>query len=240
MRAQLYLYKELREKFQKPISLYAETYYKRIAKVFSNIEEEADEISRKHYEDLGMHFNPECHDESDFADIALQVGIEQYQGMALMKYNTRLMWISTLYQFWEQQVRKFIYEEVNITHQYQDKKGAKLPFGKFCSRGIDEIKDEFSDFGQDVENFLCWGKICELRLLANVIKHGEGWSCTELKQIRPDFFISKHTDINLMDLYNNTLNDIVLNIDDNEFEKYCDAIIQFWDELPERMYSKEC
>ena len=43
-----------------------------------------------------------------------------------MKYNTKLMWISTLYQFWEQQVRKFIYEEVTKTHKFIDKKGMKF------------------------------------------------------------------------------------------------------------------
>lgn len=40
-------------------------------------------------------------------------------------------------------------------------------------------------------------------------------------------------------LYKTTLNDTVLNVDDNEFQTYCEAINQFWDELPERMYAKE-
>lgn len=33
-----------------------------------------------------------------------------------------------------------------------------------------------------------------------------------------------------------TANEKVLNVDDNEFQKYCESIVKFWDVLPERMY----
>ncbi|NLY82456.1 MAG: hypothetical protein GX078_06730 [Clostridiales bacterium] len=75
-----------------------------------------------------------------------------------MQYNMRLMWISTLYQFWEQQVRKFIFEEVTRTHKFIDKKGKEVDFAAFCTRGIDDIKDEFYEFGQDLEKLNSWSK----------------------------------------------------------------------------------
>jgi len=238
MKAQLYLYNSLRKNFQKPIELYADIYSNKISKLFLNIKEESKVIAEDYYNEMGKHFNPDYHDESDFAEAAWEAGLDHYEGMALMKYNTKLMWISTLYQFWGQQVRKFIYEEVIRNHKFIDKKGNEVPFKKFCTRGIDDIKEEFLEFDQDLEKLSCWAKISELRLLSNVIKHGDGWSATQLKQLRPDFFKSDFINYDLLDLYNNTLNDIVLNVDDNEFQKYCEAIIQFWDELPERMYSK--
>lgn len=154
-----------------------------------------------------------------------------------MKYNTKLMWISTLYQFWEQQVRKFIYEEVSMTHKFIDKKGKEVLFKDFCTKGIDDIEEEFLEFGQDLEKFPCWIKIYELRLLTNVIKHGDGWSATRLKELRPDFFKADFSEYDLLDLYKTTLNEKVLNIDDDEFQKYCEAIVEFWEALPERMYS---
>lgn len=149
---------------------------------------------------MGRYFNPDYHDPSDFAEEAWEAGIEHYEGTALMKYNTRLMWISTLYQFWEQQVRKFIYEEVTRTHSFIDKKGKEILFKQFCTRGIDDIKEAFLGFDQDLEKLGSWERINELRLLANVIKHGAGWSATQLKLLRPDFFKDSSLNYNLLDL----------------------------------------
>lgn len=238
MKAQLYLYDELRKNFQRPIELYKKTYLNKVMSLFSNIEEEAKKIADERYFELGQNFNPDYHDEADCAEDAMNAGLEHYEGMSLMRYNTKLMWISTLFQFWEQQVRKFIFEEVMRTHKFIDKKGKEVLFKDFCTKGIDDIKEEFFEFNQDLTKFPCWEKINELRLLTNVIKHGDGWSATQLKTIRPDFFKANFASRDLLDLYKTTLNKTVLNIDDAEFHEYCEAIIQFWDALPERMYSK--
>ena len=165
--------------------------------MFENIEEESEAIAEERYQELGRYFNPDYHDPSDFAEDAWEAGLEHYEGMALMKYNTRLMWISTLYQFWEQQVRRFIYEEVTRTHRFIDKKGNGVLFKDFCTRGINDIKEEFSGFNQDLEKLRSWTKINELRLLANVIKHGDGWSATQLKGLRPDFFKDNLLNVNV-------------------------------------------
>jgi hypothetical protein len=42
--------------------------------------------------------------------------------------------------------------------------------------------------GIDFEAFPCWRKITELRLVANVIKHGEGPSADELRKTNPKMF----------------------------------------------------
>lgn len=239
MKAQLYLHDSLRRNFQKPIELYKETYSNKINPIFENMEEEANTIAEERYQELGSSFNPDYHDPADFAEAAWEAGLEHYEGMSLMKYNTKLMWISTLYQFWEQQVRKFIYEEVTMTHQFIDNKGNEIKFKDFCTNGINDIKEEFSEFNQDLEKLSCWDKISELRLLTNVIKHGDGWSATQLKGLRPDFFKADFSDYDLLEMYKTTLNENVLNIEDYEFQKYCDAIVEFWNVLPERMYSKD-
>lgn len=239
MKAQLYLYDSLRKKFQKPIELFKDTYSNKINPIFQNIEDESKAIAEERYQELGRYFNPDYHDPADFAEEAWEAGMEHYEGMTLMKYNTKLMWISTLYQFWEQQIRKFIYEEVTRMHKFIDKKGNEVHFKDFCTRGIDDIKEEFLEFDQDLEKLSCWVKINELRLLTNVIKHGDGWSATQLKELRLDFFKSDFSDYDLLNLYKTTLNEKVLNIDDDEFIKYCEAIVEFWNVLPEKMYSKD-
>lgn len=238
MRAQLYLDNRIRKMLKEPFETFAKTYDERIIPIFSSLEEESQTIADEKYDALGRYFNPERDDPADYAEMAWEAGLEHYESMSLMQYNMRLMWISTLYQFWEQQVRKFVFEEVTRTHKFIDKKGNDVDFAGFCTRGIDDIKDEFNEFGQDLEKLKSWPKIEELRLLANVIKHGEGWSATKLKQLRPDYFDAGIISADLLDLYKTTLGERVLNIDDREYKIYCDAIIQFWDELPDVLYSK--
>lgn len=101
------------------------------------------------------------------------------------------------------------------------------------------IRIWFLKFGQDLKDLSCWTKINELRLLTNVIKHGAGGSATQLEKLRPDFFKADFSDYNLLELYKTTLNERVLNIDDDEFQKYCEAVVIFWDELPEELHHKD-
>lgn len=237
MQAQLYLYKQLRERLKKPYDYYIDVYQKKIKVVFENLEQEANDMAQSHYEELGQYFDPDRHDEADFADSAFEKGLEYYEAVSLVKYNNQLMWISTMYQFWEQQVRKFLYDE--ITHSgitLFNEKGQEIDFKNYCTRGIKAIKEEFADFGQDLEKMKRWSDINELRLLANVIKHGDGGSATELEELRPDFFISQITENNLLKVHRTVLNEQVLNVSDSDFIKYKEALQSFWEQLPERLY----
>ncbi|MGE7916968.1 hypothetical protein EYB33_19105 [Lysinibacillus sphaericus] len=235
--AQLYLYQKLRERFQKPYDYYLDVYLNKIAVVFNNLEEEANEMAQSHYDELGQYFDPDSHDYEDFADMAFEKGLEYYEAVSLVRYNNKLMWISTIYQFWEQQVRKFLFDEIKHSGiTLLTKKGKEIEFSSFCTRGINDIKEQFRGFGRDLEKMLCWETIEELRLLANVIKHGDGGSAIELEELRPDFFISEVTENNLMKVHRTVLNEQVLNVKDSDFIKYKEALQSFWEELPERLY----
>ena len=85
----------------------------------------------------------------------------------------------------------------------------------------------------------CWSKIKELRALVNVIKNSEGDSEQKLRQMRSDYFehdtgIGKY---DLLSLYHSTLLEATLQIKDEDFIEYYNALISFWTELPERMYT---
>lgn len=235
--AQLYLYQKLREIFQKPYDYYVEVYFDKIAVVFNDLEEEANEMAQSHYEELGKNSDPDRHDYEDFADTAFEKGLEYFEAVSLVRYNNQLMWIATMYQFWEQQVRKFLFDEIKQSGiTLLNKKGREIEFSSFCTRGINDIKEQFLSFGQNLEQMLCWETLDELRLLANVIKHGEGGSAIELEVLRPDYFISEATDNNLMKVHRTVLNEQVLNVKDTDFIKYKEALQSFWRELPERLY----
>ena len=86
-----------------------------------------------------------------------------------------------------------------------------------------------------------WNKIKELRLLVNVIKHAEGDSEEKMRKTRPDCFIQDiyGTEYDPMSLYHTTLLEPTLMIKEQDFIDYFNALVQFWSDLPERMYSHD-
>ena len=236
MPAMIYLYSKLRIRYKDPYELFITTYINRIAPVFSTIEHEADKIRDDYYQKLGDSFDPENGDEADCAELAVEKGINYYEGMSLMQYNTKLMWISTVYEFWEQQTRKFLYDEITHTHKFYDKKDNESDYKDFCTKGIDDIKEWFLWFDYNLELQDSWKNINELRLLTNVIKHGDGWSATQLQKLKPAYF-KDDLNINRLKLYKNTLNNVVLDVQQEDFVRYCKSLAKFWDEIPERLSS---
>ncbi|HDR6822038.1 TPA: hypothetical protein QCV77_005645 [Bacillus thuringiensis] len=227
-----------RKNLQQPYELYFQTYTDRISPVFDNIDQEAEEVAKDAYNKMMMNVGYEDCDPGDFADDAWQFGLDYYENVALMRYNTKLMWISTMYQFWEQQVRKFLYKEMTRSgYKAFNKNQQEIEYKDFCTK-IAKIKRFFLEFNVDVTTLSCWDKVNELRILANVIKHGPGGSAEELLIIRPDIFDSSHVSTNLLDLYQTTLNDVVINISDQDFKMYANALSDFWGELPDRMVLK--
>lgn len=234
MRSQLYLWSKLREKKIEEILLFKNIFKERVFPVFSNIEKEADKISNDLYDNAmnAYYIDYDNIDPADIAENATEIGVDYYEKYSLMRYNTLAMWISMVYQFWEQQVRKFLYDEE--AHSF------KIEFKKFCTSGIKDIKEEFRYHNINIEKLRCWGSINELRLACNTLKHGDGASAQELKNIRPSLFTREgFEEYDLLSMYNTTLLEETLNISDQDFYNFCDILIEFWNELPERMYSDE-
>ncbi|MBE7123672.1 hypothetical protein [Bacillus cereus] len=227
--------REYRHHLQLPYKTYIETYTNRISPVFDNIDEEAKEKAEEAHRQMTAHLIPEYCDPSEYADDAWQYGIEYYENISLMQYITKLMWISTMYQFWEQQLRKFLYKELTRNgYIYAAKNNKEIEYKDFCTN-IGKIKHFFLEFKVDLTSLQCWEKLEELRLLANVIKHGDGGSATSLMNTRPRIFNSAHVSGNLLERYKTTLNDKVLDVNEQDIKDYADAIIDFWEQLPERM-----
>lgn len=236
MKSQLYLYEGLRKKYKKDLTQIRELFFERIWPVFANAEKEATDFQNKLWEDL---MNRPCYDENDvidpadFVDAVQEAGFEKYEILSLMQYRTISMWISCMCQVWEQQLFSFVYHEAQneaITYDESDLK-----------RGFGFSKEVFAWHQQPFENLSCWPKIKELRTLVNVIKHSEGDSELKLRKMRPDYF---ELDIgtgkyDLISFYHSTLLEATLLIKDQDFLDYYNALIDFWDELPERMFTIE-
>lgn len=237
MEPSMYLPQKRKESFKRYIDVFVKTYTDRIAPIYEGLDKEAEEKAEEHFAKSGQWFDPDQSDPSDFAERSWEYGIEYWESMTLMQYNTRLMSIATLYQFWEQQFRRFAFEELTRHHTFYVKKGKgkgkEIEFKSFCTK-LDEIGNLLEQCGVTTMFLDSWAKINELHLLQNVIKHGDGSSANQLEEIRPDLF-RMVGDTKIMDLYLTILNEQALDVNDSEIVDYGEALKQFWDELPENM-----
>ncbi|WP_413379108.1 hypothetical protein [Paenibacillus taichungensis] len=234
MKPFIYLPDYQKEPYIERIHSYVKTYKERLATQFNNIDEESEQETEKYYSEIGSYFNPDRDDPADFAERARDFGFDYWQTLNLMKYNTYMMTLSTLYQVWEQQVRELSFKEITRYHHFVDKKGMKLEFKNFCTT-FGEIKTLFLNSDWQPTSITSWDTINELRLVQNVIKHGDGAAADQLKSIQPGYF----RDVNgklIMDLYSSTLNEIALSIPDTAIDRYREALVEFWEEMPERVH----
>ncbi len=121
--------------------------------------------------------------------------------------------ITLLCEMYEQYLGGILISNLNIT------KG--LDFGK--------IKSIYQEYGYDLSSNSHWKKIEELRILVNVIKHGDGHSRRILQEKRPDYI--DHTEP-----IKNTLNDVELNVWKGDLDNYFLELIKFIEEMPETIY----
>ncbi|MCI1580606.1 MAG: hypothetical protein LKH93_16875 [Clostridium beijerinckii] len=236
MKSQLYLYEGLRKKYIRDLKQIKELFLDRIQPIFADAEKEATVYQNQLWDNI---VNQPCYDEesiidpSDFVEAVQDASLEKYELLSLMHYRNISMWISCMCQVWEQQLFSFIYHEA-LSEGFEYTKSD-------LKRGFALSKDIFEWHQQPFETLDCWPKIKELRALVNVIKHSEGESEQKLRKIRPDYFVQNIgiDNYDLLSLYHSTLLEATLQIKEKDFIDYYNALIGFWNELPERMYTKD-
>ena len=225
MQTQLYFWKPLIEKHKEELSL-VEKYYIRSKDIFNNIEKEANDYANSLYKRYPA---TEDTDLLSVAEWAFEKGIEMYETLSAMKSTHLLMTIVMLYHIWEQQLIRFTINELEHYLEFDEK------FLKF-----EEVQKIFELHGVDIKKTEAWEKIKELKLLANTIKHAEGYSATELRKIRPDFFKVDVIigDVDILELNRAVLLDgDSLQVNERDLMEYINAVRSFWDEMPERAYA---
>ena len=211
------------ENHKKELSL-IEDYHKRTKPQFENIEKETDEYTNSLYNNYPA---AEYTDGGYVAEWAIDKGIEMYEVLSTMKSNHLLMTISMLYHIWEQQLIRF------TIHKLQH----YLEFDK-RTVGYEDVQRIFELHGVNITDTKSWGKIRELKLLVNTIKHGDGSSAERLRKLRPDFFKVDTIKTDILELHDAVLLDSYsLQVKENDLYDYVKATKNFWDEMPERVYS---
>ncbi len=225
MIALIYVPQRTKLRHKKQLDNFAAVYFDRLKPTFADITTEADSAAQEYYDDiLNRAASDDFDDASSVAEDAIEKGQEKYEMLSLGQYTLTAAWHATLYEFFEQQVRLFLYKE--ISHDFV------IEFEGFCT-SMKAIKECPRDFSFKLESVSSWPVIDELRLLCNVIKHSDGTSAIDLKKRNPRLF-KCDLGIDYLKLYRTTLLEITLNIDDSTLNHYLAALKEFWNEIPER------
>ena len=111
-------------------------------------------------------------------------------------------------------------------------------------RKLSVVQCRLREYGIDMGEFPSWPKIYgELRLVANVVKHGEGDSCNKLRQIRADMFRNTHLSgfsQVIPGLASKVFQPLLgdgLYVSIQDIKGYRDQLVRFWSELADAIQS---
>lgn len=227
-------------------------------KAFERCLKEAEEVILSSYS-----FNPEYDDMDDYYEKVQDYAVDRMQEQSLMHYQFVLMSLSNLYQVFEQQLRRWLHEE--MTHQHNEylnqieftSKHEEEAYGKFVNNFgvlgnlLKEMNLTFTMPSSSESEIRDWFGHREDSVLEVPIVETEIWATIrECNLISNTFkhgsgtsakalheirpeYFEKVSTTKLMNLYRTTNMEEVLSVDKISFEKYATAMKTFWEKLKE-------
>ena len=208
---------------------YVEQARKRLLSQFGDIEREASAAADAWLDNHKMHFDPDRHDPGDFYEAAQGEGIAFYELLSDMEQRTRLSVVAGMFHEWDKQLRDWLVGEIRHWH-VRDVVVAKVWTADFAG-----IADLLEGFGWMLRSTSFFSKLDECRLVVNVYKHGTGKAFTELRQTHPEYLRGPFDDTELewrLDFKDHTH----LSVSDQQVEEFSNCIVEFWMQLPERIF----
>jgi hypothetical protein len=155
---------------------YADVFHNRIANAFDDLIAEADQIEKEEYSRLSTISGDDCSDDSEACEQAYFKGVDFYIATDAVRQGIINLMVAGLFHLFEQQA--------GVLARELDRKcelsSSKYPWKK--------LKDVLRQMKVDVSLFKSHPLLDEVRLAANVIKHGDGDSSSELRSINPSLF----------------------------------------------------
>ena len=224
--------------FSKQLSLLVEAFEKRVIPAFDGIEQEANKVAQKAWDDFMSSPATGEKDPADFAESAKMAGVDYYVTLAGIRGGMVNLCAVALYHAFEQQAWVFYRQEVlyEVGDYKRKSPDEKLP-KRFELKCLRERAQKDCDI--DMTKFLSWPKVDELVLAANTVKHGKGQSSLKLHDSRPDLF--KHPSLRECGLgptkpQHDASQPLIgdgLYIAFKDIREYREALLQFWEELSE-------
>lgn len=212
---------------------YIEQARKRLLSQFEDIQAEADKAADDWLQQSSGRFDPDRHDPGDFYDAANDAGIELYNLLSDMRDQTRLSIVAGMFHQWDKQLRDWLVREMHHWHR-GDTTAVKL-----WSADFPQIIELLEALGWPVSRTPYFQSLDACRLVVNVYKHGSGKSLEDLKAKYPEYlhdpFSGSGGELSSVE-YRDHSNLIV---SDEQFRAFSDAIVSFWQEVPENVYESK-
>lgn len=230
MKPQIYLPDMNKQYMKDQIGRFVEIYNLKLKSVFDNIDTEAEEHGNTYFEDVMQNtYHPDAIYLADIAEQAMARSVEHWDLLNHGRYVLLSSWHVSLYEALEQQLRLFLYRE--LSHDF------RIEINHIPNR-FKDLKKILLFYSIDFRSLKGLKQIDQLRLVCNVVKHGEGSSAVELRKKCPDL-IKEQDDIELLDLYGSSLLEEVLSITDKSLKEFGEAIEDFWESFPERSFCEK-
>lgn len=198
------------------------------------LEADAEEHSLLAYERMGQRFDPDYHDPGCDAEVAYHEGVELYRLLSEMKNDVRLSMISTMFHNWEKELREWLMHEVKHWCSGEEVKKA------IWEVTLDEIFNLLKVTGYfDVRSQIYFPVLDSFRLVVNVFKHGDGKSLRDLDQKFPRFTAGSRQGLYSTNLRMRILRHEHMIVTDADFADFSDALVKFWQGLPDNMMVSE-
>lgn len=203
-------------------------------RLFAQFEDEemknaADAHAGATWEKMGQHFDPDHHDAGDFAEQAYEAGIALYLSLRDMREQVLLAMLVSIFHRWEKELRDWLVRDMR--YWIPDEKA----FRRIWKSNFVEVLDLLKDLGLDVRSKPYFRTLDGCRLVVNVHKHGDGNSLDELKIQYPELIASEEEITENGGTAPSWKDHSNLRISVEQFEAVSDAIVQFWNDMPERV-----
>jgi hypothetical protein len=200
------------------IAVYSHEVTSRVLAAFANIAAEADARSDDYFDNKMDEpaWDDTGPDEAEIAEAADDHGVTFYSDLQFVKHQVTGLAISGLYHLWERVLKQFLERE-------SGKSIASADFHNLIelltSCGWKTLRS--TNFYNDLEH---------LRLIANVIKHGDGTSCDELLATSPEMFRE-----GIYSSYNRIRKAEHLELASEDFLRFTVAVREFFEQFPEEI-----
>lgn len=232
--------------FAAEVSALREAVAERLLPTFDALEAEADAAAEREYERLGRLPAGDGFglDPADAAERAQEVGIEFYQRMTGVRQGMLNLAAAGLYHLYEQQAAHFVRRELVSPCEERDAMFLRA-LGK-PSAVMRVMRDRLSASGIAVASLRGFSAVDELRLVANVVKHGAGDSAEQLAARRRELFVHPllRADPAFVALQSASRGAVRVSrpvpgedlyVTPPEFDAYAEAVATFWAALGEAL-----
>ncbi|MRX52922.1 hypothetical protein GJU41_02965 [Bacillus idriensis] len=219
---ELYFNPYIKDNYTRIYDVLLETHNRTYEAIYKEIKENPQLVYGNYLKDaksaISNNYYSEDADPSSYYEQLEEYVVERMQEQSLMHYQFELMSLSNLYQVFEQQLRKWLFEEMTHRHnQYINQiefvlNDEEKDYGYFYSK-FEQLQNVLKEmnltftipssvtewaelFGDVEENGIevpiveteIWKTIRECNLISNTFKHGSGKSAKELYKLHPEYF----------------------------------------------------